>query len=167
MEAKGCAKRMEWADARRSFYWTVRGRVARSSALAKLPEADPSLTCDRRREILDDLLSLDAGASPQRAVEAHEAVDLKQTISRLKGEYLVNKLLDLAEEDKPVAVDGLTRSRKRHESSVVVRTSVASGSELWRFVAQKCISLPCRSVLCPWSPLFSISYLSLVRLWNR
>ena len=109
MEAKGCAKRMEWTNARRSFYWTVRGRVARSSALAKLAEADPSLTCDRRREILDDLLSLDAVASPQRTAEAHEAVDLKQTISRLKGEYLMNNFLALAEEDKQVAVDGLAR----------------------------------------------------------
>ena len=151
-------------DKRPSFLLLDCSRPGCSISLAKLAEADPSLTCDRRREILDDLLSLDAGASPQRTSEAHETVDLKQTISKLKGEYLMNNLLALAEEDRQVVVDGLTRSRKRHESSVVVRTSVASGPELWRFVAQKCLSLPCRSILCPWSPLSSIFYLSLVRL---
>ena len=109
MEAKGCAKRMEWTNARRYFYWAVRGRVARSSVLAQLAEADPSLACDQRREILEGLLSLDPGASPQVVAEAHEAVDPKQTISRLKGEHLLSKLLDLAEEDKEAAVGGLTR----------------------------------------------------------
>lgn len=109
MEAKGCAKRMEWTNARRYFYWALRGRVARSSALAKLAEADPSLTYDQRREILEGSLSLCSGASPQAVAEAYEAVDLKQTISKLKGEHLLSKLLALAEEDKQVAVDGLTK----------------------------------------------------------
>jgi len=109
MEAKGCAKRMEWTNARRHFYWAVRGRVARSSALGKLAEADPSLTFDQRREILEDSLSLDSGASPQAVAEACEAIDLKQTISKLKSEHLLGKLLALAEEDKQATVDGLTK----------------------------------------------------------
>jgi len=100
---------MEWTNARRYFYWAVRARVARSTALARLAEADPSLTYDQRREILEGSLSLDSGASPQAVAEAYEAVDLKQTFSRLKGEHLMSKLLALAEEDKQVAVDGLTR----------------------------------------------------------
>lgn len=109
MEAKGCAKRMEWTNARRYFYWAVRGRVARSSSLAKLAEANPSLTYGHRREILEGLLSLDSVASPQAVAEAYEAVDLKQTISKLESEHLLSKLLTLAEEDKQAAVDGLTR----------------------------------------------------------
>jgi acetyl-CoA carboxylase/biotin carboxylase 1 len=109
MEAKGCAKRMEWTNARRYFYWAVRGRVARSSALRKLAEADPNLTYDQRREILEDSLSLDSGASPQTVAEAYEAVDLKQTVSKLRSEHLLGKLSALAEEDKQVAVDSLTR----------------------------------------------------------
>ena len=100
---------MEWANARRYFYWAVRGRVARSSALGKLAEADPSLTSDRRREILEDSLSLDPGASPQAVAEACETVDLKQTISKLKSEHLLNKLLVLADEDKQATVDGLMK----------------------------------------------------------
>jgi len=100
---------MEWANARRHFYWAVRGRVARSSALRKLAEADPSLTYDQRREILEELLSLDSGASPQVVAEAYEVVDLKQTISKLKSEHLLGKLVALAEEDKQATVDGLTR----------------------------------------------------------
>lgn len=100
---------MEWANARRHFYWAVRSRVARSSALCKLAEADPSLTYDQRREILEDSLSLDPRASPQAIAEAYEAVDLKQTVSKLKSEHLLGKLLALAEEDKQTTVDGLTR----------------------------------------------------------
>lgn len=109
MEAKGCAKPMEWTNARRYFYWAVRGRVARSSALGKLAEANPSLTYDQRRELLEELLSLDSGASPQAVAKAYEAVDLKQTISKLKSEYLLGKLQALAEEDKRATVEGLTR----------------------------------------------------------
>ena len=100
---------MEWTNARRHFYWAVRGRVARSSALRKLAEADPSLTYDQRREILEDLLSLGSGASPRGIAEAYEAVDLKQTVSKLKSEHLLGKLLALGEEDKQATVDGLTR----------------------------------------------------------
>jgi hypothetical protein len=96
MEAKGCAKRMECTNARRHFYWAVRGRVARSSALNKLAEADPSLTHDQRREILEDSLSLDSGASPQAVAEAYEAVDLKRMVPKLKNEYLLSELLALA-----------------------------------------------------------------------
>jgi acetyl-CoA carboxylase/biotin carboxylase 1 len=109
MEAKGCAKRMEWTNARRYFYWSVRGRVPRSSALGKLAEANPNLTYDQRREILDVLLSLDPGASPQAVAEAYEAVDLRQTISRLKSEYLLGELVALAEGDKQATIDGLTK----------------------------------------------------------
>jgi acetyl-CoA carboxylase / biotin carboxylase 1 len=109
MEAKGCAKRMEWTNARRYFYWAIRSRVARSSLLARLSEADPSLTYDQRREVLEGLLSLDSGASPQAVSEAYEAVDLKQTISKLKGEHLLRKLQALAEEDEQATVDSLTR----------------------------------------------------------
>lgn len=100
---------MEWVNARRYFYWTLRGRVARSSALGKLAGADPSLTPDERREILEDSLSLDSGMSPQAVAEAYEAVDLKQTISKLKSEHLLGKLSALAEEDKQTTVDGLAR----------------------------------------------------------
>lgn len=109
MEAKGCAKRMEWPNARRYFYWAIRGRVARSSALAKLAEADPSLTYDQRREILESSLSLESGASPQAVAKAYETVDLKKTISKLKSEHLLSRLSALAEEDKQAAVDGLTK----------------------------------------------------------
>lgn len=109
MEAKGCAKRMEWTNARRYFYWSVRGRVPRSSALGKLAEANPNLTYDQRREILDDLLSLDPGASPQAVAEAYEAVDLRETISRLRSEYLLGELVVLAEGDKQATIDGLTK----------------------------------------------------------
>ena len=100
---------MEWTNARRYFYWSVRGRVPRSSALGKLAEANPSLTYDQRREILDDLLSLDPGASPQAVAEAYEAVDLRETISRLRSEYLLGELVILAEGDKQATIDGLTK----------------------------------------------------------
>jgi len=100
---------MEWANARRYFYWALRARVARSSALGKLAEADPSLTYDRRCEILEGLLSLNPGASPETVAEAYEAVDLKRTITKLKSEHILGELLALAEEDKQVTVDGLTK----------------------------------------------------------
>lgn len=77
--------------------------------MAKLSEADPSLTYDQRREILEGSLSLGSEASPRAVAEAYEAVDLKQTISKLKSEHLLSKLLALAEEDKQVAVDGLAK----------------------------------------------------------
>jgi hypothetical protein len=59
----------------------VDASVAQYSLLAKLVEADPSLTYDRRREVLEGLLSLDSGASPRP--------NTRRTISKLKGEHLL------------------------------------------------------------------------------
>ncbi|KAF9077899.1 acetyl-CoA carboxylase [Rhodocollybia butyracea] len=109
MEAKGCAKPAIWKDARRKFYWAVRARVARSAALADLTEASPGSTGEYRSRLLDSLASIDATMEDRQVVEMLEKLDLSQTISQLKGDYLIRRMIELTKEDRKAALSGLTR----------------------------------------------------------
>jgi hypothetical protein len=109
MEAKGCAKPAVWKDARRKFYWAVRARVARSAALADLTEASPSSTSEYRSRLLDSLASIDATMEDRQVAETLEKLDLSQTVSQLKGDYLIRRMIELTKEDRKAALSGLTR----------------------------------------------------------
>lgn len=107
MEAKGCAKPMVWKDARRHFYWAVRARVARSSALAQLEKANPDTSFEHRLQLLESLASINA-STPYRAVaEALEALDLKSKLAQMKSDYLMQQMLALAREDEKATIAGL------------------------------------------------------------
>ncbi|KAG8851514.1 acetyl-coenzyme-A carboxylase [Tulasnella sp. 330] len=110
MEAKGCAKRAQWKNARRSFYWKLRARVARSSALARIHEAAPSLTADERASIVDSLLAgvdLDDGKA---VAEATEAADLTSTVSKLKATEVARQMVELVLSDRQAAMEGFAKS---------------------------------------------------------
>ena len=87
MEAKGCAKPAVWKDARRHFYWAVRGRVARSSALAQLAEANPESTFEYRSRLLNSIAFVDKTTDPRIAAETLEKLDLTPTVAQ-PGELL-------------------------------------------------------------------------------
>ncbi|KAG8937599.1 acetyl-coenzyme-A carboxylase, partial [Tulasnella sp. 408] len=110
MEAKGCAKPAEWKNARRYFYWALRARVARSTALAKIQEASPQLSSEERSDIVDSLIP---GVDPEdrRAVaEALEAADLAPTVSKLKAADVARQMVDLVLSDRNAALEGFARS---------------------------------------------------------
>lgn len=109
MEAKGCAKPMVWRDSRRHFYWAVRARVARSSAIAQLEKAGPETTFEERTQLLESLATIDATTSDRDAAQALETLDLKPTLAQLKSEHLMRQMLALASEDEEATVTGLAR----------------------------------------------------------
>lgn len=109
MEAKGCAKPTVWKDARRHFYWAVRARVARSSALAQLAEANPESTLEYRTRLLSSIAFVDKTTDPRTAAETLEKLDLIPTVAQLKSDYLMRRLLDMAQLDRKAMMNSLTR----------------------------------------------------------
>ena len=109
MEAKGCAKSVVWKDARRMFYWAVRARVARSAALAKIAEAKPDATLDYRTKLLDSLASIDSKTDHREAAARLEQLDITKTATQLKADCLVHDLLQMVNQDRKAAMDGLAR----------------------------------------------------------
>ena len=109
MEAKGCAKPAVWKDARRHFYWTVRARVARSSALALLEEASPESTPEYRQRLLNSLSFVDKTTDSRAAAEALEKLDLTATVTQLKSDFLMRRLLDMAQLDRKAMMASLIR----------------------------------------------------------
>ena len=100
---------MVWKDARRRFYWAVRAKVAWSSALAQLADASPDSTIEHREGLLQNLSEVDATTDRQVAAEKLEALDLTATIAQLKAEYLLRRMLALAQEDRKATIGGLVR----------------------------------------------------------
>lgn len=109
MEAKGCAKAMTWKDARRRFYWSVRAKLARSAAMAELEEASPESTYEYRKHLLESIGGIEDESEPRVIAEALEKLDLTNTLTQLKADYLARQMLELASEDKKATVDGLVR----------------------------------------------------------
>jgi acetyl-CoA carboxylase / biotin carboxylase 1 len=109
MEAKGCAKPLVWKDARRYFYWALRARLAKSSALAELEEAAPDSSREYRNDLLCQLSKLDESANNQAIATAFEALDLATTVTRLKTEQLVRKITEMVHEDRKATMAGLLR----------------------------------------------------------
>jgi len=107
MEAKDCAKPAVsgWKNARRLFYWAVRARVARSTAIAHLEETAPDSTFDYRTRLLAGVDSTTTTEHRQMA-EAIEKLDLSATLGQLHVDYLLRQMVQLTKDDRKAAMDG-------------------------------------------------------------
>lgn len=109
MEAKGCAKALSWKNARRHFYWAFRARIARSSALSAFAEASPDSDYEYRTDLLDSLVSVQDPDDNRALAQALEAFDIKSTVSKLKSDYLMRRMVEMADEDRKATIGGLVR----------------------------------------------------------
>jgi acetyl-CoA carboxylase/biotin carboxylase 1 len=109
MEAKGCAKPAVWKNARRHFYWAVRFRVARSTALSHLEEAAPDSTFEYRLRLLNSVAAVDATTDYRQLAEAIEKLDLSATLAQLHADYLFRQTVELTKDDRKAAMDGFMR----------------------------------------------------------
>jgi acetyl-CoA carboxylase/biotin carboxylase 1 len=109
MEAKGCAKSAVWKNARRHFYWAVRARVARSTAIAHLEEAAPDLTFDYRTRLLNSVAAVDSTTEYRQMAETIEKLDLSATLAQLHADYLLRQMVQLTKDDRKAAMDGFIR----------------------------------------------------------
>lgn len=109
MEAKGCAKPVVWKNSRRHFYWAVRARIAKSSALAHLAEAAPNTSFDHRSRLLYSLAEIEPAADHRQTAEVLEKLDISKTCSQLKADHLLRQLIQLTKDDRKTALDSFTR----------------------------------------------------------
>ena len=109
MEAKGCAKPAVWKEARRFFYWAVRARLARSEALVQLADSNPEATPELLEKLLDSLVSTVDRSDNRALANALEELDLSSTLVRLRTDYLLQRFLEVAQQDRKASIDGLVR----------------------------------------------------------
>lgn len=109
MEAKGCAKAAIWKESRRYFYWAVRARVARSVGLAALLDASPNSTLDYRITLLNGMANLSESSPDREIAEKLEKLDLAHTVSQLKTDHLIRRVIQLTKDDHKTAMDGLSK----------------------------------------------------------
>ncbi len=105
MEAKGCAKPVEWKESRRYFYWATRARLARSNALAQFAAAGPNQSREYHEQLLYDLSGVNRESDHRTAAETLENLNLSSAISQLKGEHVVQQFLG----DRKFLIDGFVR----------------------------------------------------------
>ncbi|EJD07272.1 acetyl CoA carboxylase [Fomitiporia mediterranea MF3/22] len=107
MEAKGCATRCVWKDARRRFYWSLRARLARSRLLAQFAEANPESSPEYRAQVLTQLAPPDATDMRQTA-ETLERLDITPTLSSFRSARVVEALRRAVRLDRKATFNGLT-----------------------------------------------------------
>jgi len=129
MEAKGCAKPIVWKLARRHFYWALRARIARSSAMARLLDAAPDTPSDYRSRLINKLAGLESTTDHRQTAEALERLDISQTVSQLKADNLLRQLIHLTRDDRKLALDSFTRiaSNFSDEEKVALLTVLKPG----------------------------------------
>ncbi|KAF8500519.1 acetyl CoA carboxylase [Gautieria morchelliformis] len=109
MNAKGCAKPVVWKNSRRHFYWALRARLARSTALAQIQSASPESTLDYRSRLLDSLL-VDVESSDNSDIAvAIEGLALEPTLDQLHKDSITKAMLAFAQKDRKAALDGILR----------------------------------------------------------
>jgi acetyl-CoA carboxylase/biotin carboxylase 1 len=112
MEAKGCAQSMSWTNARRSFYWALRSKLALSKHISHIHHASPNLSyVVAEREIMN-LLPSHLTSNPrekdsQVMAEALEAVDLNEVLHNLRTTHVANEMLSLVRGTGRGRVQGL------------------------------------------------------------
>lgn len=109
MEAKGCAKPAVWKEARRFFYWALRARLARSEALVQLADGNPEATPELLEKLLDSLVSTIDRSDNRALANALEELDLTSTLVRLRTDYLLQRFLEAARQDRKASIEGLVR----------------------------------------------------------
>ncbi|KAI6126082.1 acetyl-CoA carboxylase [Pisolithus croceorrhizus] len=110
MEAKGCARPAVWKQARRYFYWRLRARLARSAAMDTLAEANPEARPELLAKVLDSVVSI-SPVDDRALATAFEELDLTPVATQLKTEYLLQRFLDAAQQNRKATVDGSRATR--------------------------------------------------------
>jgi acetyl-CoA carboxylase/biotin carboxylase 1 len=108
MEAKGCAKRAVWSEARRFFYWRLRRRLNEENVLARYATANPDLSLQDRRNLLVNLVQCDPSSNRQVAewIEQNQAA-IGAAMADVRSAYVSTKIVKFAETEKDGALKGL------------------------------------------------------------
>lgn len=107
MEAKGCAKPVQWRNARRYFHWALRAQLAISAAASKLIAVDPDLSlAEAKRRIFDQIPHV-SPTDDRGVAEALEGIDLTDIIAQLTSARVAGQLMSLVQSHRKAGLAGL------------------------------------------------------------
>jgi acetyl-CoA carboxylase / biotin carboxylase 1 len=106
MEAKGCAKPVQWKNARRHFHWAVRAQLAISAAVSKLTAASQLTFEEAKRRVFDQIPQ--ASHTDDRSIaEALEGLDLSDLVAQLMSAHVTGQLMSLVQSHRKAGLAGL------------------------------------------------------------
>jgi acetyl-CoA carboxylase/biotin carboxylase 1 len=106
MEAKGCAKPVQWRNARRHFHWAVRAQLAISAAVSKLTAASQMPFEEAKRRVLDQIPQI-SHTDDRSVAEALEALDLSDLVAQLMSAHVTGQLMSLVQSHRKAGLAGL------------------------------------------------------------
>jgi acetyl-CoA carboxylase / biotin carboxylase 1 len=107
MEAKGCAKPVQWKNARRHFHWALRAQLAISAAVAKLTAVNPDISLvEAKRRIFDQVPHV-TQRDDRAVAEALEGIDLSDTVAQLMSARVTGQLMSLVQSHRKAGLAGL------------------------------------------------------------
>jgi acetyl-CoA carboxylase/biotin carboxylase 1 len=107
MEAKGCAKPVQWKNARRHFYWALRAQLGISAAVAKLTAVNPDISLvEAKRRIFDQIPHV-THKDDRAVAEALDGIDLSDIIAQLTSARVTGQLISLVQSHRKAGLAGL------------------------------------------------------------
>ena len=106
MEAKGCAKPIQWKNARRHFHWAVRAQLAISAAVSKLTAASQMTFEEAKRRVFDQIPQV-SHTDDRSIAEALEALDLSDLVAQLMSAHVTGQLMSLVQSHRKAGLAGL------------------------------------------------------------
>lgn len=107
MEAKGCAKPVQWKNARRHFHWAVRAQLAISAAAAKLTTVSPQLSLeDAKRRVFEQIPQV-AHDDDRAVAEALEKFDMSDLVAQQMSAHVTGQLMALVQSHRKAGLAGL------------------------------------------------------------
>lgn len=108
MKAKGTIREaLEWANARRYFYWRVRRRLAEENVAKQLAVADASLSRQERVAIVQSIV--DESENDQAAVatlEKEAQTSVQKKISEARKAKIASDVAKMAQTDRAALLEG-------------------------------------------------------------
>ncbi|KAG8760233.1 acetyl-coenzyme-A carboxylase [Serendipita sp. 396] len=134
MEAKGCAKPVQWKNARRHFHWAVRAQLAISAAVAKLLAASPQMTTEEAKQRVFAQIPQVSQQDDRALTEAVEGLDLSDVIAQVTSSHLTQQLMALVHSHRKVGFAGLVgvvnalTDEEKAAFAVALQTATPPGS---------------------------------------
>ncbi|KAG8788142.1 acetyl-coenzyme-A carboxylase [Serendipita sp. 397] len=134
MEAKGCAKPVQWKNARRHFHWAVRAQLAISAAVAKLLAASPQMTTEEAKQRVFAQIPQVSQQDDRAVTEAVEGLDLSDVIAQVTSSHLTQQLMALVHSHRKVGFAGLVgvvnalTDEEKAAFAVALQTATPPGS---------------------------------------
>lgn len=107
MEAKGCAKPMEWKNARRRFYWALRSQLALNGAISKISTASPNTSRAEIDKIVFDRLGGVSRSNDRAVAESLDLLDLTDIIGQLRSAHVTREMMSLVQAHRKAGLAGL------------------------------------------------------------